>query len=75
MYDILYDIIYMYYIYTYIYIYYTYIYIITKSMTFSMVFDIAKELKMGCAAGSLGSSKNDMAVSKNVWNNDNYGHL
>ena len=54
MYDILYDII--------------HIYIITKSMTvtFSMVFDIAKELKMGCAAGSLGSSKNDMAVSKNV---------
>ena len=47
---------------------YIYIYIITKSMTvtFSMVFDIAKELKMGCAAGSLGSSKNDMAVSKNV---------
>ena len=56
---------------------YIYIYIITKSMTvtFSMVFDIAKELKMGCAAGSLGSSKNDMAVSKNVWNNDNYGNL
>ena len=67
------------YIHMYIYIYidiswymmYVYIYIITKSMTFSMVFAIAKELKIGWAAGSLGSSaKNHMAVSKDVWNND-----
>ena len=52
---------------------YIYIYILSQNRwRFLWVFAIAKELKIGWAAGSLGSSaKNHMAVSKDVWNNDN----